>query len=192
MILIIDNRSAFIKKFKNSWLSDSDIPFRTFDHNEPLWIEDKSDIKGIILSGGKGSPYEPLNLTTDFVALMTLNVPVLGLCLGHEILAVAHGGRVKKLPEAKKKKEVVYIDAPDDPIFEGITSDKITLKEQHSYQVFKLPENFITLGHSNVCPYEIVRHKDKMLYGFQSHPEVSGVDGIIMMRNFLKFCGYEI
>lgn len=192
MLLIIDNRSVFIKKFKNRWLSESDIPFRTFDHNEPLWIEDKSQINGVILSGGKGNPYEPLNLTTNFVALMTLDVPMLGICLGHEILAVAHGGRVKKIPEAQNKKETIIIDKSDDPIFEGITSSSILLKEQHSYHVFKNPSNFITLGHSNVCPHEIIRHKDKMIYGFQSHPEVSGVDGIIIMRNFLKFCGYEI
>lgn len=192
MILIIDNRSAFMKKFKNNWLSDSDIPFRCFDHNEPLWIEDKSVIKGLILSGGKGNPYEPLNLTTNFVALMTLDVPVLGICLGHEILAVAHGGRVKKLPEAQKKREEIIIDAPDDPIFEGISNEKILLKEQHSFHVFKKPDNFITIGHSDVCPNEIIKHKEKIMYGFQSHPEVSGVDGIIIMRNFLKFCGYDI
>lgn len=181
-----------MKKFKNNWLSDSDIPFRCFDHNEPLWLEDKSVIKGLILSGGTGNPYEPLNLTTNFVALLTLDVPVLGICLGHEILAVAHGGRVKKLPEAQKKRENIIIDVPDDPIFEGITNTQISLREQHSYHVFKKPNNFITLGHSEICQYEIIRHKEKKFYGFQSHPEVSGVDGIIIMRNFLKFCGFDI
>lgn len=192
MILIIDNRSAFIKTFKNSWLTDSDIPFRTFDHNEPLWIEDKSSIKGIILSGGKGNPFTPLNLTSNFVALMNFNVPFLGICLGHEIISVAHGGRVKKLPEAQKKKEVIIIDKPDDPIFHGINKEEIILKEQHQFHVFKRPDNFITLAHSEICPHEIIRHKNKKIYGFQSHPEVSGVDGILIMRNFLKFCGYDI
>lgn len=192
MIIIIDNRSAFIKKFKNSWLSDSDIPFRTFDHNEPLWIEDKSSIRGVILSGGKGNPYEPLNLTTNFVALMTLSVPFLGLCLGHEILAVAHGGRIKKLSEYQNKKEEVIIEKPRDPIFHGIDKEKILLKEKHHYHVHKIPNDFIRLGYSEVCPNEIMRHKNKHIYGFQSHPEVSGVDGLIIMRNFLKLCGYEL
>lgn len=191
-MLIIDNGSAFIKKFRNNWLEEYDIPYRIYDHNQPLWLNKPEEVKGVILSGGKGNPYEPLNLTTDFIALMRFDVPILGFCLGHEILAVAHGGRIKRLPEYQNKREVVHICKPKDPIFKGIHEREILLKEKHHFHVYKLPEEFITLGESAVCPHEIIRHKEKPIYGFQSHPEVSGTVGLRIVENFLNLCGIEV
>ena len=76
MLLIINNQSSFIKRFKRNFLSEQNIEYRFMDHNEPLIIKPEEKIEGIILSGGKGSPYEPLNLTTNFVALMNFDVPI--------------------------------------------------------------------------------------------------------------------
>jgi len=76
MLLIIDNQSSFIKRFKRNFLSEQNIEYRFIDHNEPLNIKPEEKVEGIILSGGKGSPYEPLNLTADFVALMNFDVPI--------------------------------------------------------------------------------------------------------------------
>jgi GMP synthase (glutamine-hydrolysing) len=192
MLLIIDNQSSFIKKFKRNFLSEQDIDFRFFDHNEPLVIKPEETVDGIILSGGKGSPYEPLNLTADFVALMNYDVPTLGICLGFEIIAVAYLGRIRKMEKYQQKLQPVRITQPEDPIFQGLISNEITLREQHQYKVTKLPENFLKLGESDICDIEIFRHKDKPIYGFQSHPEVSGVNGMLIMRNFLLMCGFEV
>lgn len=189
MLIIIDNQSAFIKQFKNGWLEDHDVEYRVYDHNQPLWLNNPKEVKGIILSGGKGSPYEPLNLTTNFIALMRFNVPIIGFCLGHEIIAVAYGGRVRKLPEYQNHKEEITVVDHTDPIFNGIESQTLTLREKHNFHVHKLPEEFVTLGHSAVCPHEIIRHKSKPIYGFQSHPEVSGDVGLTIMKNFMNICG---
>ncbi len=170
MLLIIDNQSAFIKKFKRQFLSEQDFDYVFFDHNQPITLSAKTKIKGIILSGGKGNPYEPLNLTANFVALMNFNVPVLGFCLGHEIIAVAYRGRIKKLAEYHGKKEIVTIVKPEDPIFNGINKEEVTLVKRHSYYVSELPENFDSLGVSDTCSTEIIKHKNKPIYGFQSHP----------------------
>lgn len=188
MLLIIDNQSAFIKKFKRQFLSEQDFDYVFFDHNQPITLSAKADIKGIILSGGKGNPYEPLNLTSNFVALMNFNVPVLGLCLGHEIIVVSHRGRIKRLPEYHGKKEIVTISKPEDPIFEGIEKTSISLVKRHAFYVAELPASFECLASSDTCSYEIIKHKDKPIYGFQSHPEVSGPDGMLMIKNFLKIC----
>jgi len=192
MLLIIDNQSSFIKKFKRNFLSEQNIEYRFVDHNEPLVLKEEEKVEGIILSGGKGSPYEPLNLTTDFVALMNYDVPTLGVCLGYEIIAVAHLGRIKKLEKYNQRLETVKITQMDDPIFQGLISDEVTLRKQHTYQVSKMPKDFIKLGESETCEIEIIRHKDKPIYGFQSHPEVSGVNGLLVIRNFLNMCGFEV
>lgn len=192
MLLIVDNQSAFIKQFRNNWLEDHDVPYRVYDHNQPLWVDKPESVQGIILSGGKGNPYEPLNLTTNFIALMNYNVPVIGFCLGHEILAVAHGGRIRRLPEYQNKREKVKILHKKDPIFAGIKESELFLREKHRFHVHRIPDTFVTLGTSEVCPYEIIRHKEKPIYGFQSHPEVSGEQGMRIMTNFLTMCGIDV
>ncbi len=191
MILVIDNQSAFIKRFKRNYLNERDIPYIFFDHNEPINLPTGVSPSGIILSGGRGNPYQPLNLTANFVALMRYDVPVLGFCLSHEIIAVAYGGRIKKLPEYHNRKEWITLTATTDPIFSGLVGDKLYLQKQHAYHVTRLPEDFIRLGYSKDCPYEIIRHKDKPIYGFQAHPEVSGTDGYKLMDNFMELCGVQ-
>ncbi len=188
MLLIIDNQSAFIKKFKRQFLSEQDFDYVFFDHNQPITLSAKTQIKGIILSGGKGNPYEPLNLTSNFVALINFDVPVLGFCLGHEIIAVSHRGRIKKLAEYHGKKETITITKPEDPIFEGLNKKEVSLVKRHSFHVSELPGSFESLATSDTCSNEIIRHTSKPIYGFQSHPEVSGEDGMLMVKNFLKMC----
>ena len=192
MLLIIDNQSSFIKRFKRNFLSEQNIEYRFIDHNEPLNIKPEEKVEGIILSGGKGSPYEPLNLSTNFVALMNFDVPILGICLGYEIIAVAYMGRIKRLEKYQQKLQSVRVIKTNDPIFQGLVSDEVMLRKQHQYQVSKLPPDFIKLAESDICEIEIIRHKDKPIYGFQSHPEVSGINGLLIMRNFLNMCGFEV
>ena len=188
MLLIIDNQSAFIKKFKRQYLAEQDFDYVFFDHNQPITLSAKAEIKGIILSGGRGNPFEPLNLTSNFVALMNFDVPVLGICMGHEILAVAYRGRIKRLAEFHGKKELVTITKPDDPIFSGLKKQELLLVKRHAFHVSELPASFENIATSDTCVNEIVRHTKKPIYGFQSHPEVSGEDGMLMVKNFLKIC----
>ena len=192
MLLIIDNQSSYIKKFKRNFLSEQDFDFVFFDHNQPIVLSDKTRISGIILSGGRGSPFEPLNLTSNFIALMNFAVPTIAFCLGHEILAVAYRGRLKKLPDFKSKKTKITITNMDDPIFEGLQSNELYLRRRHHFHVSDLPADFESLAKSEITPNEIIKHKVKPLYGFQAHPEVSGSEGLIMIKNFLKMCDFEV
>lgn len=188
MLLIIDNQSSFIKKFKRSFLAEQDFDYIFFDHNQPIVLSAKSNVDGIMLSGGRGNPYEPLNLTANFVAMMNFDVPVIGFCLGHEIIAVAHRGRIKKLPDYNIKKIEVKVTVPEDPIFEGVNTSGLFLTRRHHFHVSDLPHDFISLAESELTPNEIIRHKEKPIYGFQAHPEVSGREGIKMVSNFLEMC----
>ncbi|MDX1359087.1 MAG: gamma-glutamyl-gamma-aminobutyrate hydrolase family protein [Clostridia bacterium] len=192
MLLIIDNQSSFIKRFKRNFLSEQNIEYRFIDHNEPLVIKKDEKVEGIILSGGKGNPYEPLNLTANFVALMNYNVPIIGFCLGYEIIGVAYMGRIKRMEKYNQRTETVRISKMEDPIFQGLLSDEITLRKQHQFELWKMPPDFINLGSSDTCDIEIIKHKDKPIYGFQSHPEVSGINGLLIIRNFLNMCGFEV
>lgn len=189
MLLIIDNQSAFIKKFKRQFLAEQDFDYVFFDHNQPITLSAKTKIKGVILSGGKGNPFEPLNLTTNYIALMNFDVPVMGFCLGHEIIAAAYRGRIKKLAEYHGRKEIITITKPEDPIFDGLNKTEVELVKRHAFHVSEIPPSFESLAYSETTSTEIIKHKNKLIYGFQSHPEASGRDGMIMVNNFLKICG---
>jgi GMP synthase-like glutamine amidotransferase len=192
MLMIIDNQSAYLKKFKREFLSEQDFDYIFFDHNQPIVLSEKAKIEGIILSGGKGNPYEPLNLSSDFIAMMNFDVPVLGICLGHEIIAVAHRGRIKKLSQLHSKKEEINIIIPEDPIFEGIKEKTILIQKKHSFCVSTLPENFICLASSQTCANEIIRHNKKPIYGIQGHPEVNSKKAMQLIKNFIKMCNMQV
>jgi len=189
MLIIINNQNAFIKKFENNFLAHQNFEYAFFDHNQPIDIPENKAISGVILSGGKGTPYRPLNLTANFVALMNYNVPTLGFCLGHEIIAVSYGGQISKTFEYHTRKTPIKIKKTDDPIFEGYNTSEISLTRRHHYHVSLLPQDFICLAESEISPNEIIRHKSKPIYGFQAHPEVSGNDGLVIINNFLRMCG---
>ena len=189
MLLIIDNQSQYLRKFKRSYLDDRGIAHVIVEHNEVIDWDRLPPISGLMLSGGKGNPYEPLNLTADYVAMMNLDVPTIGFCLGHEIIAVAYRAKIKRLDEYQSRKAWITLDQPDDPIFAGLNKAQVSIQKKHRFHVPVAPPGFVLLGHSEACPVEIMRHPDKPIYAFQGHPEVSGVDGIHIMENFLRMCG---
>ena len=191
MLLIIDNQSQYLRKFKRNYLDDCDIPHLIVEHNEQIDFRRLPAIQGLMISGGKGSPYEPLNLTANYVALMNLDVPTIGVCLGHEIIASAYQSKIKRMHDYQARKERVFIDVIDDPIFEGLGKTEIMMQKKHRFHVPKPSQQFEILAYSEACPNEIMRHKNKPIYGFQGHPEVSGDDGLRIMINFLTMCGLE-
>jgi len=188
MILIIDNGSTLIREGKR-FLKENNVSFKSISHSTQLSEELLKQAKGIILTGGNGSPFEPLNLTPNFVALMNAKVPILGVCLGYEIIAALHLGKIERLPKQIKRMKTVTITK--DPLFQGLPRD-IELRASHKFHVATVPKGFEVLARSESCPIEAIKHKTKPIYGFQCHPEASGAHGEIIMRNFLKLCKMPI
>ena len=190
MLLIIDNQSSYIKRFKQDVLIEYDIPYVVVDHNEPIDFSKTQQVSGVILSGGKGNPYTPLNLTADFLALAHFDVPTIGFCLGHEIIAVQYQARIKRLKEAQRKVSTIELTVPDDPIFDGLTSTQFRIQKKHQWRVVGLKAPLVSIATSPVTDNEAIRHESKPIYGFQGHPEVTTDDGRIVMENFLRMCGF--
>jgi len=189
MILIIDNQSLYIRVFEKKLIKRA-VPYKFYYHSEQIDFSLKDQVSGIILSGGAGNPYEPLNLTANYVALNNFDVPIIGLCLGFEIIAVFYGGTISILNQYQNGFDHITI-LNDDPIFAGVSKKIIRLKEQHQYKAETIPDSCVNLASSGTCQYEIIRHKDKPIYGFQSHPEVSGQTGDVIMGNFIEMCGHK-
>jgi len=143
----------------------------------------KFNIKGLILSGGPSSVYES-NAPKLNPSILELNLPILGLCYGHQLLAQLTNGKVQ--PAACKEYGVTQatIDKPVG-VLEGLgEEEKVWMS--HGDTVFALPPNFEVLAHTENCPVAAFRHKKKPIYGLQWHPEViHTAQGARMLRNFI-------
>jgi GMP synthase (glutamine-hydrolysing) len=143
----------------------------------------KVNVKGLILSGGPQSVFEP-NAPKIDPGILELNVPILGLCYGHQLIAQIAGGLVK--PAKKKEFGIAYatIDKPVG-VLKGLSRrDKVWMS--HSDTVYNLPEGYEVLAHTENCPVAAFHHKKHQIYGLQWHPEVAHTEnGDRMLRNFL-------
>jgi GMP synthase (glutamine-hydrolysing) len=143
----------------------------------------KFNIKGLILSGGPSSVYEN-NAPKLHPRILEVNLPILGLCYGHQLLAQITSGKVE--PASCKEYGIAQV-AIDKPvgILEGL-SEKEQVWMSHGDTVMAPPPEFEALAHTDNCPVAAFRHKTKPIYGLQWHPEVIHTEkGMQMLQNFI-------
>ena len=161
----------------------SEIVANDISPEEIKALNEKLNIKGLILSGGPSSVYEP-NAPKLHPRILEVNLPILGLCYGHQLLAQLTNGKVE--PAACKEYGIAEV-AVDKPVgvLEGL-SEKERVWMSHGDTVFSLPQDYEELAHTQNCPVAAFRHKKKPIYGLQWHPEVIHTEnGMRMLRNFV-------
>jgi GMP synthase (glutamine-hydrolysing) len=146
--------------------------------------------KGIILSGGPSSVYESDAPACD-VDIFSLNVPMLGICYGAQLIARLRRGEVQKSQKREYGRAHLFLDR-DDVLFEGLGDGEV-IWMSHADSIVKLPHGFITLAHSENSPHAAIKEKDGNVYGLQFHPEVHHTPkGKLLLKNFLyKICKVE-
>jgi len=144
--------------------------------------------KGIILSGS------PSSVTGDNAPLIDMdifemNIPVLGICYGLQLITRLFGGEISKSAKREYGKAHLFMDEKD-PLLEGL-KDNDTVWMSHQDRIFSLPEGFKSLAHTENSPYATIRSSEGNIYGVQFHPEVHHTPkGKILLKNFLyKICG---
>ncbi len=151
--------------------------------NDLLKLKDKFQIKGIIFSGGPSSVYEE-NAPTFDKRILSLNIPILGLCYGHHLLAQTFNGKVESGAKKEYGSIKIIVDKPIG-ILEGLKQEE-KVWMSHGDTVFSLPEEFEILAHTSNCPIAAFQNKKQDIYGLQFHPEVVHTEnGIKMLRNFI-------
>ena len=143
-------------------------------------------VRGIILSGGPLNVYQ-INKYSFDKKILELNIPILGICFGHQILSKLNGGRVRQskhrefgLANIFKKRDSLLTKN-----FYGIKKTK-EVWMSHADQVSKLPKNFQVIASSTNSKYAIVENKLKKYYGVQFHPEVTHTEnGKKLISNFV-------
>ena len=149
--------------------------------------------RGLILSGGPASVYEPGAPHCD-PALFQLGIPVLGICYGMGLICEALGGEVKSNPAREFGRAHCTIlpsgGASSDGLFAGIP-EQTEVWMSHGDQVTSVSADFEALARTETCPITAVKHKRLPIYGIQFHPEVSHTrPGKAILKNFLtRVCG---
>ena len=145
-----------------------------------------STIKGIILSGGPLNVYQIGKYSFD-KKIIENNIPVLGICFGHQILSKLNGGKVKQskhrefgLAKIYKKNDSLLIKN----FFNNKKSKEVWMS--HADQVYKLPKNFKVIASTLNSKFAMIENKKKNYYGVQFHPEVTHTEnGKKLFSNFI-------
>ena len=155
----------------------------------------KINPKGIILSGGPHSVYE-VNPPSFKGEIFGLDVPILGICYGMQILVKVLKGKVKEAKKREYGRAQMYIDKHQDLFFS--MPAKIVSWMSHTDKVVELPKDFCQLAHTGNTKFAAIGNDKKKIYGVQFHPEVIHTDlGIQIISNFLFriakcFAGWQL
>lgn len=143
--------------------------------------------KGIILSGGPQSVYDLDSVKCD-PKILDLNIPILGICYGHQLLA--HIQNVSVTPGSVKEYGPAQLHIKKSAgIFEGLEGQQ-TVWMSHGDAVAELPPGYEVMGSTPDCEYAAVGNFSKNFYGIQFHPEVTHTtSGQKILDNFINICG---
>ena len=184
-IIIIDFGSQFTQLIARR-IRELGVFSEIISHKKIKLKDIDKTTKGIILSGGPLNVYQMNKYSFD-KKIIDLNIPILGICFGHQILSKLNGGRVKQ----SKHREfgLANIFKKNDSLltknfFNKYNSKKVWMS--HADQVSKLPKNFKVIAASVNSKFAIVENKIKRFYGVQFHPEVTHTEnGKKIISNFV-------
>jgi GMP synthase (glutamine-hydrolysing) len=148
--------------------------------------------KGIILSGGPASVYEP-GAPAEPPGLFEAGIPVLGICYGAQLLAQRLGGRVSRTTATREYgSRPISVCGPADPFTAGLPADS-TCWMSHGDHVETAPPGWRQLLSTPSCQTAAMASPDGKLYGVQFHPEVEHTPfGRELLSNFLfGVCGFS-
>jgi len=159
----------------------------TYSEIVPYWqspTEIKDDVIGIILSGGPASVYDH-NALLPSPEIFNLNLPILGICYGLQVIVHLFGGKVVK----SKTKEYGFqkleiIDKSE--LLDGVR-DKSVVWMSHGDKVEEVPKGFRVVARTENSPNAVIENFERKIFGVQFHPEVAHTEeGKKILENFVK------
>lgn len=190
MIVMIDNYDSFTYNLVQ-YLEQLGAPVRVF-RNDAVSISDLSSVNpsGIVISPGPGRP-ETAGLSLPVVNHFSGQIPILGVCLGHQAIAVAFGGKVVSAKRIMHGKTSI-ISADGMMLYQGM-SKPFKAMRYHSLAVARenLPRCLKISSESEDGEIMGIRHVEHPTEGIQFHPEsIMTPVGKRLLRNFLNRTEY--
>ncbi len=160
------------------------VPFNA----DLMEINARTNVKGIVLSGGPSSVYDEKSPRISS-NLLQLEVPVLGICYGLQLLIHQAGGKVAAAGKREYGRAQLNVGG-DNALFRGI-GDNSVVWMSHGDKVIDLAPGFEVIGHTSNSPYAAVQYEKRPVFGLQFHPEVEhSENGREIIKNFcFNICG---
>lgn len=182
----IDNLCAQVKE---AFLSH--VERVSYEYFTPEFVRSEGPkFDAVVLSGSEAlysKPEDRRRFRNATQGVRSLTLPTLGICGGHQLLAMAYGENIVDMGKALRDYYEVEI-LVDDPLFEGL-GRRIVVRESHQEMVERLPERFLLLARSLETPIEAMKYDEEVAYGVQFHPErydEAHPAGRIILSNFAK------
>jgi anthranilate synthase/aminodeoxychorismate synthase-like glutamine amidotransferase len=191
MLLLIDNYDSFVHNLAR-YVRELGVPTEVY-RNDRLTVTEIAALKpqAIIISPGPCTPNEA-GVSLEVIQQLQGTIPILGVCLGHQAIAQALGGRVIRAPEPVHGRSS-WVRHRGTPLFAGV-SNPFVAGRYHSLmaEVGSLPARLeITAVTDDQLPMAIEDSAAK-LFGLQFHPEsVLTQFGHRLLANFLRLAGLE-
>ena len=150
-------------------------------------LSDLRKVDGLILSGGAAR----VGLTGQLGRCgeyLSLDVPILGICAGHQFMAGHYGGKSGEAPKPEFGAATISLIGDGGAIFAG-TPDNQTVWESHNDEVIEVPDEFSITARSESCEVQAMENSAGDRFGLQFHPEVNDSEyGRVMFQNFVEVC----
>ena len=185
MILLIDNYDSF--SYNLYQLTGEIDPDIKVIRNDEMTIDDIRQIRPerIIISPGPGRP-EDAGIIIDAVRELGPEIPILGVCLGHQAICAAYGANITYAKRLMHGKQSDMIFDTGCPIFRGCP-EKAPAARYHSLAAdpSTLPDCLKVTARTTDGEIMAVKHREYSVYGIQFHPEsIMTPDGTKILKNF--------
>jgi anthranilate synthase component 2 len=191
MILLIDNYDSFSFNLVQAIgeLVDGKEELKVV-RNDELTVDEvlKLNPSHIVLSPGPGKPSDA-GICEELIKAVQGKIPLLGVCLGHQAICEALGGKITYAPELMHGKQSKVKVNNECDIFKGLDSE-IMVARYHSLVADKdfIPDVLEVTAVDEKGVVMAVQHKTSPIYGLQFHPEsIMTPTGKIMVQNFLTY-----
>ena len=188
MILFVDNYDSFTYNLVS--MMGVLEPRLRVERNDALTVAqvEAMDLDGLVISPGPGHPRDA-GICLELVRALAPTVPILGVCLGHQVIVEAFGGRVDRArrPMHGKTSSLTHDGSG---LLAGLPNP-FPVGRYHSLaaQAESLPECLRVQAASPEGEIMAVRHRDHPCHGVQFHPEsILTPDGMDLLRNFVDLC----
>ncbi len=185
MLLVVDNLSSFMPYLIHS-LNTLAASYDVKKYSDLVVAScsdcvDVGEYDGIILSGRRRNDrsMNVVNMRLVDIAYRE-DRPLLGICYGAEIIALAMHGTIRRIGKVTGE-ESVYVHE-DSPI---ANNGMMMVYESHDYSIATLPSVLKSVAYSRSCSNEIIMHICKPIFGTQFHPEASNSHGLDLLRRFV-------
>ena len=184
-IVIIDNYDSFTYNLSHLFKElGADV---TVFRNDQFELPQLEAFDKIVLSPGPGIPSEA-GLLLDVIRTYAGRKPIFGVCLGHQAIGEAFGGRLENLSDVFHGVATEGTQLGNDPVFAGLPR-RITMGRYHSWVVSKegFPDCLEITAESDEGQIMALRHREYDIHGIQFHPEsVLTPDGRHILQNWLS------